>query len=81
MAFVLAALLPPSAGDASLDGDDDGVKKSIILAIPMATSYRPHSIVNALVVAASDRRDLHGVQQPPGPGAVAQANAAPHAIP
>ena len=45
VAFVLAALLPPSAGDASLDGDDDGVKKSIILAIPMATSYRPYSLV------------------------------------
>ena len=45
VAFVLAALLSPLAGDASLDGDDDGVKKSIILAIPMATSYRPYSLV------------------------------------
>ena len=45
VAFVLIALSSPSADDASLNGNNDGVKKSIILAIPMATSYRPYSLV------------------------------------
>ena len=45
VAFVLVALSSPLAGDDSLDGDDDRVKKSIILAISMATSYRPYSLV------------------------------------
>ena len=50
VAFVLAALLPPLAGNAGLDGDDNGVKKSIILAIPMATSYRPSSLVTIVAI-------------------------------
>ena len=50
VAFVLVALSSPSAGDASLNGDDDGVKKSIILAIPMATSYRPSSLVTIIAI-------------------------------
>ena len=34
-----------------------------------------------VVVVADDRRDFHGAQQLPGPGAVARANAPPRPIP
>ena len=54
VAFVLVALSSPLAGDDSLDGDDDRVKKSIVLAIPMATCYRPYSVVTFV--------DIRGVE-------------------
>ena len=43
VAFVLTALLSPLAGDASLDGDDDEVKYTIITVILMVTTYRSYS--------------------------------------
>ena len=54
MAFELAALPLPSAGDASLHGDDDVVKQTIVTAIPMATTYRSYSLVTIL--------DIRGVE-------------------
>ena len=45
MVFDLVTLSSPSAADASLNGDEKFGQKFIILVIPMATTYCPHSLV------------------------------------
>ena len=54
VAFDLAALSLPSAGDTSLHSDDDVIKYTIVTAISMATSYRPSSLVTIV--------DIRGVE-------------------
>lgn len=52
MAFELAALPSPSAGNVSLHGNGTVI-------------YWQFSMANALIIAAGDRHNLHGVYQPP----------------
>ena len=48
MAFELAALPSLSAGDASLHGDNDVVKYTIVTAISMATTCRSYRLATIL---------------------------------